>query len=113
MANNRNVYQQLYTISIPRTEFYQKIVLNQNLSRKDLRVALALLTVLDGYTLPDRISGTTKDPMNFKSINIDEIAASLEMSKKDVKKSLCILEDESIITQGTTTTVKNGYRFMI
>ena len=49
MANNRCIYQQKETVSIPKSELMEWVIMNDNLNKKDLRVCLFLLTELDGW----------------------------------------------------------------
>ena len=108
MANSRNVYQQTNTVSIPRTAITD-IVLDVDLSGKDIRVLMVLLTQLDGYSTPE--SGNGKDPLNFKKLDFNAIADVLDMSKKSVKKSISWLCDLGYLEIGCSDTVKDGYRF--
>lgn len=108
MANNRNVYQQGHTVSIPRVNLLD-VAGNDMLGKKDLRVLLVLFTQLDGWSAPK--SGTFKDPDNFKKIDVDAIADKLDMKKKEVKTCIKNLEDMFLIESGSSETITNGYRF--
>ena len=94
MANVRNVYQQLTTVSIPKQELSDWVSSMEDLSKDDLRVFMMLLTVLNGYSPPKT-----------------GIATELYMSEKRVKKSIKRLLNEGIIEKGNSSSVKNGYRF--
>ena len=107
MANNRNAYQQTYNVSIPK-EALLDIACNRKLKKKDYQVLLVLFTELDGWSPGKRY---TKDPLNFKKLDISMISNTLRFDKKQVKKSLAVLLDEYIIEDGYSDTVKNGYRF--
>lgn len=98
------------TISIPRKEFSRKILYNKELSKKDLRVFLALLTLLDGIREVD--VDTRRDRENFEKVNKKRIAESLDMSEKDVENSFQKLEEEGIIQEGSTIAIRHGYRFL-
>jgi predicted transcriptional regulator len=52
-----------------------------------------------------------KDPMNFKKIDIDRMADLLNLSKKDIKKSIKKFDEDGLIEHGNTDTIKDGYRF--
>ena len=54
MAEVREVFQWKTAISVPRDNFFVNIVLNEELSKTDLRVFLFLLTKLDGYNYKGR-----------------------------------------------------------
>lgn len=108
MANNRCTYQQVTNVSIPKNKLLE-VAANPYFSKKDYRVLLCLFTELDGWApSPKR---ETKDPKNFKKIDIKSIASKLNISKKDVKKSLKNLMDSNIIEDGSSDTISNGYRF--
>lgn len=109
MANNNATYQQVHTVSIQRDKLVE-ISTNLNLSKKDLRVFLILLTQLDGYKYTSRMKNKP-DPMNFKRVDIESIAETLSMTKKEVRRSIELLELEGYIEDGDNETIKNGYRF--
>lgn len=111
MANNKNIYQQKQTISIPRKELLEYVVYNKELSKKDYKVFLMLLTKLDGYSSPKGKMFDDNDPKNFTKIDSEQIAEYLELDESDVKKSIKTLLNEGIIEKGDNTNVKNGYRF--
>lgn len=104
-----DVYQQKLTISIPREGFLNMIIYNEELSKKDLRVALFLITELDGCR--EKIRRTLDDPLNFKRVDPSRISVQLQMKKSDVKASLEHLVEEGILERGNSHTVENGYRF--
>lgn len=107
MANNRCTYQQVSNVSIPKVNLLE-IARNEELSKKDFRVLLCLFTELDGWK-PGVYN--TKDPQNYKKIDIKTIAYSLCMNKKDVRHAIEKLLDCDIIEEGYSDTVSNGYRF--
>lgn len=109
MANNRCVYQQETTVSVPKNDLREYVIYNQELSKKDLRVFLLLLTELDGWQEPKR--GTVNDPNNFRIIKVETIADRLDMKEKDVKNSLKSLKRYGIIERGDSHSGTNGYRF--
>ena len=112
MANNRNVYQQTYTVSVPKKDLLEFVVYNKELNKKDYKVFLMLLTELDGYTPPFRSRNfDDKDPENFTKVDSEQIAEQLDMDESDVKKSIKKLLNEGIIEKGNTKNMKNGYRF--
>lgn len=108
MANNRYTYQQTYNVSIPKKPLMRKVITNDDLSKKDLRVCLFLFTVLDGWAETLR---KKEDPENFKVVYPDVIAAQLDMSVKDVNKSLRTLIREKIIEEGDANGMEDGLRF--
>lgn len=110
MANNRNTYQQVQTVSVKR-ESLLDIATNLDLSKKELRVILVLLTQLDGYSQPKKLNENHHDPLNFKIIDVSAIADVLTMTKKEVKKAIEKIHDEGIIEEGSNDTVSHGYRF--
>ena len=110
MANNRNTYQQVETISVKREKIVD-IAVNPELSKDDYRVFLVLLSQLEGYSVPKTFHKNHKDPLNFKIIDIEAISELLYMSKKKVKKCIRYLHEEGIIEEGGNDTIKSGYRF--
>lgn len=109
MANNRNVYQQLYTVSVPKNELLDYIVYNQELNKKDYKIILMLLTELNGYSVSS--NSKSDDPKNFTKIDTEQISSKLCIKESIVKKSIKKLIKEGIIEKGSTTNMKNGYRF--
>lgn len=110
MANNRCTYQQEHTISVKREKLIE-VASNEDLSKKDLKVFLVLLTQLDGYIMPKTYNPNWKDPLNFKRIDIRQMSELLDISKKDVKKSIENLWDAGYLETGSNDTIKDGYRF--
>lgn len=110
MANNRCTYQQVETLSVKRDKITD-IAVNIEWSKTDLRVFLALLTQLEGYSVPKTLHNDHKDPLNFKIIDIEAMADLLLISKKKVKKSINRLHEEGVIEEGGNDTIKSGYRF--
>lgn len=108
MAEVREVFQWKTAISVPRDNFFVNIVLNEELSKTDLRVFLFLLTKLDGYNY----KGRKKDPENYKLIDVEAIADSLDITKKKVRESIHNLEEMDIIEKGSSATINDGYRFI-
>ena len=95
MATSSNTKQYKNNISLARQAFMSRVVLCEDLTKKDLRVLLHLMTHLDAVT-PKEISK--------KNISID-----LNMSKNDVCESMDRLEMFEIIDRYSTGSVKNGY----
>ncbi len=106
MVNSVN--QTKTTFSVPREPFIEEVVCNKHLSKKDYRVCLLLLTHLSGYW---RGTGRTKDPGNYKSVSVSQMADTLGYSKSEVKECIRNLVDLRIIEADDSNTVKNGYRF--
>lgn len=107
MANINAVYQQQNTVSIPR-DALKNIAEDDQLSKTDLRVFMALFTELNGFT---DIYGRKEDPKNFKLIDLDSIADFLYLKHKDVKKSIKNLKKSGYIEQGNSESISNGWRF--
>lgn len=95
MATSKNTFQYKQTISINRDNFMNKIVLNDQLSKKDLRVILHLLTHLDS--------------INPKEISKKQIADDLNIGKKDVNNAIETLMAHEIIDTSSSGSVRNGY----
>lgn len=110
MSNHRSTYQQQETVSIKRDKMID-LASDTEYSKKDYKVLLLLLSQLDGYTVPIKVSQNHKDPLNFKILDIEKMADTLSMSKKEVKKSIEKLHDDGILEKGSNDTIKNGYRF--
>lgn len=104
------VNQQKHVFSIPRQEFLTQVVYNQNLSKKDLRVCLMLLTQLNGHNYNP--NNSSEDPCNFIKIDTEEISKTLSIKEKDVKESIKTLIQNDILEKGKTPAAKNGYRFL-
>ena len=111
MANNKNVYQQTYNVSVPRKELLEYVVYNPEFNKKDYKVFLMLLTVLNGYSRPKGKKYDYDDPQNFTKVDSEQMAEQLDLDEGDVKKSIKKLINEGVIEKGDTTNMKNGYRF--
>lgn len=109
MASNRNTYQQVHNISVPRINIVE-MARDEIFSKTDYRVFLMLLTELDGFS-PPRNFREYKDPMNFKKIDKKRIAEQLCISKEKVDKAIETLRNYGIIEKGNGDSIKNGYRF--
>lgn len=103
MANNKFTYQQQRNVSIPRDALIN--IASLDLGKKDYKVLVVLFTQLDGW------GGGTNDPLNYKKIDINSIAQTLSLKKKDVRASIDTLLDEGLIELGDNDTVRYGYRF--
>ena len=112
MANNRNTYQQLTNVSINKQKLLE-IASNIALSETDLRVLMCLFTELNGWcpTDPYAPGRPATDPLNFSIIDVEKIAKTLDIKKKQVKKSIKNLFDACIIEDGSSKTISHGYRF--
>ena len=106
MANSLDTLQQKTSFSVNRDSFLDRVVKNEDLSKKDIRVLLLLLTSLPGYC--DR--PTRDDPKKFEAVHPKAIAKTLKMKKKDVEDCLEHLCELCIIEIGNSETIKNGYR---
>ena len=116
------LHQQKYGMTIPRDEFLLKLVYSEELSKKELRVALLLLTELEGLKvalllltelegLKPKDRNTAKDPSNFRRIDPKHIAIDLGLKKKDVQEIIDRLVELEILEEGEGASVKHGYRF--
>lgn len=91
-------YQYIETFSVNRERFLDTVVRNEELSKKDLRVIMHLMTFLDSTT--------------YKEVSAKQIARDLNMSKKDVENSLESLKYEGVIDEGDTAHTSNGYMLL-
>lgn len=99
MASKSNkTFQYKSTMSINRERFINVVVTNTNLTKKDLRVVMHLMTHLDS--------------LSFRDISKKHIAETLEMSKSDVTESINNLLMQCVIERGSSDTVKNGYMLL-
>lgn len=94
----KNTFQYKTTISVNRDNFIEKVVKQSELKKNDLRVCLHLLTHLDSLT--------------YKDVSKKNIAFDLEMTKKEVEKSIDKLELFGIIQRGSSGSVDNGYMLL-
>ena len=109
MASNRNTYQQVHNVSVPRNNIVD-MAISQTYSKTDYKVFLMLLTELDGFSPPtNRID--YRDPLNYKKIDKKRIADRLGIKKDKVSNSIDNLRNYGIIEKGNTESIKNGYRF--
>lgn len=116
MSQYRNIYQMQNTVSINRKGLIDRIITEDSLSKLDLRVFLVLLTKLEGWSLPEDVTLTTKakkyeDPHNFSNIDTKQIASLLDVKRKKVEASIETLLTYGIIEEGDSNTVSHGYRF--
>ena len=88
-------FQYKQNMSINRDGFMQKVVLEENLKKKELRVLLHLLTHLDA-----------KNP---KKISKSSIAEDLNISKSDVTNAINTLLDLDIIEWDSSGSIRGGY----
>lgn len=70
----------------------------KDLSKKDYKVLLFLSDYLNS--------------LDYTRIDVDQIAESLDMKKKQVKECINNLESELIIREGSSDHVKKGYKFL-
>lgn len=98
MSTSKNTFQYKHTISINRSNFLELVVRNNDLSKKELRVCLHLLTHLDGVT--------------FKTVSKKQIAYDLKISKSDVSDAIDTLTRYEIIETGDSGSVDSGLRLL-
>lgn len=112
MSNHKATYQQQSKVSIDRPSIIE-IAKDDRLYERDLRVMLMLLSVLDGWKMPEPVAPgpVPKDPLNYKHIDTDAIADTLCLKKKDVKKAVKHIHKLGYIEEGNNDTVNGGYRF--
>lgn len=110
MSNHNATYQQKTTVSINRDKLVE-LAVNPNLTKKDLKVMILLLTQLDGYVPPKVLRKDFNDPLNFKKIQYKRIAKTLNIEKRDVIDSVTNLWNEGYLEQGSNDTIEKGYRF--
>lgn len=92
-----STFQNKHTITLARKGFMDEIVLNDTLSKTELRVYLHLLTHLDAD--------------DYRAIHKKAIARDLGLTKNEVENAIFTLEDQGIIDFGANGTVKKGYKF--
>lgn len=109
MMNTVDVYQGKVSFSVPREPFINYIVTNKDLNKKDIRVALLLLTELTGFN--PGLANRREDPKIFRKISPKAIAKQLDMTKEEVKDSISTLTKQGIIEEGSSSAVEKGYRF--
>lgn len=96
--SKKYTFQYKVTISVNREGLLNNVVRNKNLSKKDLRVFLHLMTHLD-YATP-------------KEISKKQIALDLNMRKEDVAEAIESLICEGIMINESSPSVSNGYRLL-
>ena len=109
----REINQNKFTVNIPKEGLMNKVVINQFLGKKELRVCMYLMTILSGWSDNRRNSVYAKadDPKNYTSISISKISEILHLDKDDVEKSIKKLVKEGILEKGEGKSTKKGYRF--
>ena len=112
MAAKQQVTQNQTSVSIFRDTFYQKVVRNANIERKEYKVLMLLLTELDGFADWERLMSSRpySDRRNFRKLSKSSIANTLQMSKTEVKDAIDGLIDKGLVEKGSSSTCKNGYR---
>lgn len=98
MGSRQSTLQYKHVISFNRESFMEYVVQEDRLNKKELRVFLHLLTVLDSKF--------------YKAINKKSIAKNLKIKKEDVEIALSVLMDYGIIEKGNEISVKNGYKLL-
>ena len=107
-----DVTQYKENVHIPK-ESFRYIIMNNNLSKKELRVMCYLLTTLNGYNSLRRL-GTSRendDPRNYTKVDISVLARELNYEKDEIKDILESLCDRGILEKGSSAICKKGYRF--
>lgn len=95
-------------------QLIDNVILNEDLSKKDLRIIMLLFTKLGGYGINKDVKlgdQRLSDSRNYSSIDINSIAETLNLDKKDVKKSIKKLVKYGVLEDGSSSTIKHGYRF--
>ena len=75
---------------------FQTVAENQNLNKKDLRIFTFLCCRIGSQ--------------HYTKIDKKQISESLSIPKKEIDKSLDVLENEGIISKGSDDHVKSGYK---
>ena len=124
MGISSSTQQHKNTFSANRTKVQNMICYNDNLTDEDIRVALVLMTILEGYDLQPTENETVtdgridirrkNDPKIYKHIDASVIADRLGWKTKKVKKSIKHLMNEDILEEDESETsgIKHGLRFM-
>ena len=111
MSERIDLTQHRTTVSVPKNPLLDKVVFNDELNERDLRVAIFLITILDGYNYAYGESKNRKDPHNFRKIDLYKTSDELMITKKELKKSLKKLLFTGVLEKGDGSSVKDGYRF--
>lgn len=82
------------SISVGTLQDYAK----KDLGKKDYKVLLFLADYLNS--------------LDYTRIDVEQIAESLNLKKKEVKECIYHLESELIIREGSSDHVKKGYKFL-
>lgn len=111
MANNKFVHQSVYNVSVNRDKLVS-IACNEDLNKKDYKVFLMLLSQLTGYKAPEiQRENSSPDPLNFKRVDVRQIADSLDLKRKEVDTSIDNLFDQGYLEEGSNDVVTDGWRF--
>lgn len=93
---SKSTFQNIESFTVNREGFYNKVVLNEELSKKDIRVLLHLMLHLDGKA--------------FKSVSEKNIGKELGYKKNEVLQCIHNLIVYDVIEEGSTGSVSDGYR---
>lgn len=96
LQSSKKTHQNIETMAINRDWFMEKVVKNENLSRRDIRVCCHLLTHIEAS--------------DYRKVSYKSIAAALNYTKAEVQESVFNLIDEGIIKMGSNDTVENGLK---
>ena len=96
--SSRNTFQYKESISVNRDRFLERVVRNNELSKKDLRVCLHLLTHLDS--------------VNYKEISKKQLAYDLDLTKSEVGKAINNLIENGVIELGSSASVDKGLKLL-
>jgi hypothetical protein len=110
MANNKFVSQSVYNVSVNRNKIID-IACNDNMSKKEYKVFLMLLSQLSGYKAPEVVKSNNVDPYNFKKIDTKQIAEALDIKRKEVEAAVDALFDYGYLEEGSNESVSEGWRF--
>lgn len=97
VESSKKTHQNISTVAINRQSFLDLVVKNDNLTKKDIRVFMHLLTHLDA--------------IKYKEVSCKNIAKDLGYDKSDVKESINNLYTEGIIDIGDSGSVERGLKF--
>lgn len=94
---SKKTHQNISTIAVNREGLLKMVIRNPNLSKRDLRVFLHLLTCVDA--------------LKYTKVTYKKIAEDLEYSKAEVKDSVNNLFTEGILDINDSESVEKGLMF--
>ena len=96
--NKMSAGHHIYTTKFSADIFkFQQVAGDDHLNKTAFRIFIFLACQLDSH--------------HVRKIDFDQVAKTLSISKKDVKKAVDDLDDAGIIVKDSDEHVKKGYRF--